>query len=253
MKSKLRVGAQGCVVLLCALGLKQYYSMASPDQLRWILIPTTWLVELLSDRTFTFESHAGYMSSDHTFLIAASCAGVNFLITSFLMLTLKTIWNNRDGKLGWSFIPIAGIISFLATICANTMRIWIALESRSFSEEIDWLSASQMHRLEGILVYFGFLLILFLLTENTKQRSALDQLRQLRFPLLVYYGTTLGVPLLNGAFRESGFWEHSMFVLLVPGLLVVFTLAFAGVRSGISRSSVIDQALIENGQMRTEI
>lgn len=225
MRSKLKLGAQLFIVLLCALGLKQYYSTASPDQLRWILAPTAWLVELLSSRTFTFESHAGYMSSDHSFLIAASCAGVNFLITAFLMLTLKSLWHNRKGRPGWSLIPIAAVISYLATICANTVRIWIALESRSLSEEIDWLSASQIHRLEGIVVYFGFLLILFLLTEKTKRGSVLDQLRKLRFPLVVYYVTTLGMPLMNGAFKQRGFLEHSLFVLLVPGLLVLFALA----------------------------
>jgi exosortase K len=232
MKLKARLGAQFSIVLLCALGLKQYYSTASPDQLRWILAPTTWLVELLSGQSFTFESHAGYMSSDHSFLIAASCAGVNFLITAFLMLTLGSLWRNRSDALGWHFIPMAGIIAYLATISANTVRIWIALESRSLSEEMGWLSASQAHRLEGIVVYFGFLLILFLLTEESKHQGLTDSFRQLRFPLLVYYVTTLGMPLANGAFKQRGFWEHGLFVLLVPGLLVVFVLALRVLVSG---------------------
>ena len=232
MKSKAKLGAQFSIVLLCALGLKHYYSTASADQLRWILAPTTWLVESLSGRSFTFESHAGYMSSDHSFLIAASCAGVNFLITAFLMLTLGSLWRNRSDALGWHFIPMAGIIAYLTTICANTVRIWIALESRSLSEEIDWLTASQTHRLEGIIVYFGFLLILFLLTEDSKHQGVADLFRQLRFPLLVYYVTTLGLPLANGAFKQRGFWEHSLFVLVVPGLLIVFVLALRVFVSG---------------------
>jgi len=78
MKRKLIWSAQLLVVVLCALALKVYYSTATPDELRWILAPTTALVELLSGRSFTFESYAGYMSSDHRFVIAVSCAGVNF-------------------------------------------------------------------------------------------------------------------------------------------------------------------------------
>src|SRR5689334_5204226 len=74
--------AQLAVVVLCALALKFYYSTATPNELRWILAPTTALVELLSGRSFEFESFTGYMSSDHTFVIAVSCAGVNFLITA---------------------------------------------------------------------------------------------------------------------------------------------------------------------------
>src|SRR4029079_2863503 len=113
MTSKTRWSAQLVVVMLCALTLKFFYSTASPDELRCILAPTTKLVELLSGRTFNFEAHAGYMSSDHSFLIAASCAGVNFLLTAFLMLMLKRLWQCRFEGIGWSFFPIAAAIAYL--------------------------------------------------------------------------------------------------------------------------------------------
>src|SRR2546430_4235675 len=73
--------AQFLVILLSAWSLKWFYSTATVDQLRWILWPTTKPVELVTGAQFEFESRAGYMNSGHTFLIAASCAGVNFLIT----------------------------------------------------------------------------------------------------------------------------------------------------------------------------
>jgi hypothetical protein len=55
------------------------------------------------------------------------------------------------------------------------------------------------------------------------------------FPLALYYGTTLGIPFLNGAFRQADFWEHSVFVLLIP---LVFVIPFAGLvlLRGISRA-----------------
>ena len=71
-------------------GAQVHYSTATPDQLRWILAPTTLLVELFSQKSFEFESYTGYMSSDHTFVIAAPCAGVNFLITAFSNAHLET-------------------------------------------------------------------------------------------------------------------------------------------------------------------
>src|SRR5688500_16207168 len=107
MTQRMKWSAQLFVVLLCALGLKYFYSTASPDELRWILAPTTRLVELLSGRSFEFESHAGYMSSDNRFLIAASCAGVNFLLTSFLMLSLRKLWRDRSQSTSWRLIPMA--------------------------------------------------------------------------------------------------------------------------------------------------
>ena len=64
--------AQLIVVLLCALTLKQYYSTANVNELRWILAPTTVLVELVSGSRFEFESYAGYINSDRSFVIAAN-------------------------------------------------------------------------------------------------------------------------------------------------------------------------------------
>ena len=217
MNSKWKKSAQLFAIGLCALALKVHYSVASPDQLRWILSPTTWLVELLSGRSFTFESHAGYMSSDHSFLIAASCAGVNFLIAAFLMLSLRVFFFPRSQSISWRFVPVAAAIAYASTIIANTVRICLALEMQKESVHSELLDGGQLHRLEGIVVYFAFLLMLFIATEQRTNTGWMRRLRQLCFPLGVYYATTLVFPLMNGGFRHGAtFWEHSLFVMLVP-------------------------------------
>ncbi len=237
-----RRNAQFVVVLLGALTLKLYYSAASPNQLRWILAPTTVLVELVSGKPFEFESHAGYMSSDRTFLIAASCAGVNFLITSFLMLSLRKLWRDRSrnssDNLAWRFIPIAALFAYLATLVANTVRISSALRLQRIPLEVSWLNPNQLHRFEGIFIYFGFLLLLFIVTEKMSSKNALGLtlhagcpsgnpglFRQSFFPLMMYYATMLGIPLASAAYRPgisaSDFWEHLLFVLLTPLLLIL--------------------------------
>jgi exosortase K len=216
MNRKTVWSAQLFLVVLCALALKLYYSRATPDELRWILAPTTVLVELLSGKSFAFESYTGYMSSDHTFVIAAPCAGVNFLLTSFLMLALRRLWRERSESISWHVIPMAAGIAYVTTVVANTVRICVAL----LGVEISWLTANQLHRLEGILVYFGFLLLLFMLTEPVDQAKRSRWL--LVFPLLIYYATTLGIPFANGSYRQgAAFWEHSVFVLLLPLILVL--------------------------------
>jgi exosortase K len=209
------------VVLLCALALKLCYSRASANQLRWILAPTAALVEVVSGTSFEFESHAGYMSSDRSFLIAPSCAGVNFLITAFLMLSVRKLLRDRSQDNAWGFIPAAALIAYLVTLVANTVRIAIALRLGRLPE-IGGLSPYQLHRVEGILVYFSFLLLLFVASEKMCEGKTPGLLRQSFFPLLVYYATTLGLPLANGGYRQGfGFWEHSVFVLLVPLLLIL--------------------------------
>jgi uncharacterized membrane protein YhaH (DUF805 family) len=100
-----------------------------------------------------------------------------------------------------------------------------------------WLSGNQLHRFEGIFIYFGFLLVLFMVSEKTTasisqtdsiSKNASSLFRLSIFPLLIYYATALGIPLVNGAYRSgsaAGFWEHSVFVLLTPLLLILPILA----------------------------
>ena len=213
--------AQWVVVLACALAIKQFYSTASADQLRWILAPTTALVALVSDTSFEFESHAGYISGDHSFLIAPSCAGVNFLITAFLMLSVAKLVKDRSGDIAWRFIPAAGLVAYLVTLAANTVRIAIALRMGRTSD-VTWLDPRQLHRVEGIIVYFGFLMLLFAVSERLSPGGHSALHRQSLLPLLVYYATTLGIPVANGAYRQgTAFWEYSIFVLLIPLLFVM--------------------------------
>jgi exosortase K len=234
--------AQFAVVVLCGVALKYFYSTASVNELRWILAPTTFAVEFISRERFEFESYAGYINGNHTFVIAASCAGVNFLLTAFLMLSLGELWRNRRQNVRWSFFPLAALVSYVATLIANTVRITTALELRNLRIESSWLSAGEIHRLEGIFVYFGFLLLLYVLTErmNGGTSGAVDDrsslLRRSVFPLLIYYGTTLGIPVLNGAFRQAEFWQHSRFVLMIPLVFVVPIAVFQKVGTSLAYS-----------------
>jgi exosortase K len=228
--------AQLLLVLACAFALKLHYSTASADQLRWILAPTTAFVELLSGASFEFESHAGYISRERGFLIASSCAGVNFLIAAFLMLSMRKLLLDHSKTIAWRFIPTAAVAAYLATLVANTARISIALWLRQNPAEIGWLNPSQLHRFEGVVIYFGFLLLLFVISEKMDSEKTSSLLRQSLLPLLVYYATMLGIPLVNGAYRQGAeFWEHSIFVLMIPLLLILPLAAFSFFRNPLGR------------------
>jgi exosortase K len=218
------------VVVLAAVALKQFYSAAGADDLRWILAPTTFLVELATGDRFTFESGAGYINDAHSFLIAPACAGVNFLITAFLLLTFSRLARYRTVPAGWLLIPAAGVIAYATTVIANSFRISIALMLRQTDNTPIWVAPDQLHRLEGIVVYFGFLVILFIVSETLVSRNVShstpspSMARRTLPPLLAYYATTIGVPFVNGAFHGSlptdEFWEYAMFVLIVPAVLL---------------------------------
>jgi exosortase K len=218
------------VVVLAAVALKQFYSAAGSDDLRWILTPTTFLVELATGEIFNYEANAGYINQSHSFLIAPACAGVNFLITAFLLLVCSRLAMYRIRDTRWSSIPFSALISYVTTIVANAFRISIALMLPKTDGSSVWVAANQLHRLEGIVVYFGFLVILFIVSESlcshdhTHSKRSASFARQLLPPLLTYYSTTIGVPLFNGAFHGSlpnaEFWEYALFVVAVPAVLI---------------------------------
>ena len=76
---------------LVVLGIKYYYSQAECDTLLWILAPTTRLVELLSGIPFTYVSGTGYVNHSLRLLIAPSCSGVRFMITTIAMLVFSFV------------------------------------------------------------------------------------------------------------------------------------------------------------------
>jgi|SRR5687768_9645823 len=223
-KPNLKNATQLLLILLIALALKYFYSAASVNDLRWILAPTTFLVEFITGTQFTFESHAGYMSEDRRFLIATSCSGMNFLIISFLMLVLIRAWRRQ---LNWRYLPIAILVAYITTLLANTTRIVVALYLRNIDLRSGWFSFEDIHRIEGIVVYFGFLLLLFVVTERLG-KDVVANTRTLafrsRYILAVYYSVTIGAPLANGAFKDADFWRHAIFTISIP---LVMLLPFA--------------------------
>ena len=211
-------------------GLKWHYSTANVNELRWMLAPTTFVVETVTGIGFRFEPYFGYLSDDRTFLIAAPCAGVNFLIVCFSMLAMRKI---RKGEL--KRLPLSLIASFAWTIMANAARIVIAMSMRGGEESETWLDPETSHRVEGILIYFIFLVGLYFATER------LESLRSgkpngptymlVLVPLLTYYFVAITLPIANGSF-DSAKWEHFLSVLLIP-LVVAVPLGLLGaVRSG---------------------
>lgn len=132
--------------------------------------------------------------------------------------------------MSWRFIPTAALVAYLTTLVANAVRIIIALQLQRTPPRIEGLSRGELHRFEGIVVYFGFVLLLFVISERWRTKNTSRLLSLSVFPLLIYYLTTLGIPLANTAYRQKlvdgDFREHFVFVLLTPLLFIVPVAAF---------------------------
>ena len=234
------------IVLLIACGIKYHYSKAGSDALIWILAPTAGLVEKISRIPFEYEALTGFVNSAQRIIIAPSCAGVNFLIIAFCMATFCGLHRFRqpEHKLFW--LMISAINAYALTLVVNTLRIILSIHMYRVDIYGAWITPLRVHRLAGIVIYFFFLCLFYmimnkglrrlLLKNNTKQtgdtRSGPSRSAHLRWPsitmtpLIWYALITLGVPLVNAAYlgNSARFAEH--LGMVISGCAIVIAAIF---------------------------
>ena len=157
MRTKLCVVA---VAVLVVWGMKRHYSGAGADDLWWILSPTSRVVGAVTGTTFVAVPSEGYVSHERLFVIEKSCAGINFLIAAFGMLTVALLHRVRSGVSGLCVFAVSLSAGYLAAVIVNATRITIAMWLADRSSALSALPSAQIHRLEGIVVYFAGLVLL---------------------------------------------------------------------------------------------
>jgi len=226
------------ITLLLALGLKHHYSKASSDALTWILSPTAAIVEILTGNQFIKEADAGFFNQDTRIMIAPACAGVNFLIAAFCVSVFTSI-HKLPGVLSKSlWLLLCATASFIYTILVNTIRIITSIRLITADIHFGWFSLERIHRLDGIIIYFFFLSLLYFIIQKittdwkgtnktsppvisrTHHRISLELTGLV--PLIFYWAITIVQPWLNHAYRNnpSGFIEHS--TMVVAGSITIF-------------------------------
>jgi exosortase K len=163
------------LILLAIWAMKRYYSDAGADNLQWILGPTARLAGGTAGVSFVTEPGTGYLSRERLFLIEKSCAGLNFMIAAFAMLTLT--FRRRVTSFCSGAIVLAGsvLIAYSTALIVNAARITIALWLMAHPLAVSRLTPAQSHRVEGVIVYFAGLVLLHELVLQV-QRSG-GQLR----------------------------------------------------------------------------
>jgi exosortase K len=169
MKMKLWVLA---AAVLIAFGMKRHYADARADDLKWILSPTAQLVGAITRTTFTWQPQEGYFSRDRLFLIEKSCAGINFMVAAFGMLMLALLHRVGSGLSAARVLGVSLLASYSAAVLVNAVRIAIAMWLAAHPVARSTLSAADVHRFEGIAVYFGGLVLLYELAQRLDRRVA---------------------------------------------------------------------------------
>lgn len=230
------------VGVMISLGLKYYYSHATNDDLHWILIPTSRVVEYLSGIHFEKELYIGLINHEHRFIIVSSCAGVNFLTIAFSTLFFSFVHRLKGIGLKLLWLAVSAGFGYVLTLVANALRIIAAIYLNQADIYGGWVTLERVHRIEGTSIYFLFLLIAYLTAERIAQGLILKApgeqrgpapggkefvyiARRCLIPFFWYSLIGLGIPLLRMAYKQDGakFTEHISLVTSVC-LCILFLL-----------------------------
>jgi exosortase K len=203
------------VGLVLAAGAKAAYARLGPDEMRLLTGPTQALVGLLTGIDFTYEGGYGYVSFARHLVIAKSCTGVNFLLAAFGLLGFTLVPAARGWRTKLALVPAVAGLAFAATVVVNAVRISVGVALHDAGACWGWMDAGRVHRLAGIVVYFGSLLALHALARRGPVSSLIAA------PLAWYAAIAVAVPLLNGALaaRPLLFAEHCAWIAVVALLV----------------------------------
>ncbi len=216
------------VSLVIAWGLKYHYSHSSSDDLVWILAPTAYLVEMTGDMTFEREINTGYVNNEGGIIIAPSCSGVNFMIIAFCLSAFIGLKKIKTTPMQFMWIMVSILSSYIYTLLVNTFRISLSIYSIRTEFLQTWLSGETVHLLEGVMVYFIFLLVYNNLLNRIihpdiakNSPGPFAQLRKFLLPLSFYLSFTLLVPVLNhGGFPPNKNFTEFVFIVLISCSIV---------------------------------
>ncbi len=212
-------GALFAFVALAMWAVKRHYASAGADQLDWILRPTAHLVAAFTGASFERVTGEGYLCRERFFVIEKACAGVNFLLAAsatvaFVLSRRARSFGSAARVLGTSFA-----LGYAAAVLVNAVRISVALWLAAHPIAVGLVTAAQLHRIEGIVVYFGGLLVVHEIAMVLAGQRA-GSFRPW-IPLVCYAAITIAVPIANGAWRSGAtFFEHALLVAAVPCVLI---------------------------------
>lgn len=208
------------VAAAAAWALKAFYSSASAAELRFVLAPTTALVEAVGGYRFDW-TRDGYLSNELRFLIAPACAGVNFLVVAFGSLVLAFVRPARTPGANAAVLAGSAAAAYAATILANAVRVLVAIPLWTHHVELAGLGGDRLHELAGVLVFLATLVLLHLAAHRLARSPV-----HLGAALACYAGVMLVAPLLRGAHANPAFAWHAAVVagaVVAIGVLAWFT------------------------------
>jgi exosortase K len=249
-KIKLLISQYWAIYLLgfiIAFGIKLFYSKAASGDLEWILAPTVWWIKTLTGIAFEKVENLGYVNHHFRFIIAPVCSGVQFLVIAFATIFFSFVHRLGTKRRGFYWIALSLGFSYLFTIFVNGFRIILSLHLPKLDIGGELMTAERLHMLMGTAIYFISLLIIYQIARyiSLKISGEVKKWPNREFngssdkplwqtigknlpPVFWYFAITLGIPILNRAYKYNSeqFWKYAVFLSGIS--LAIFTLFCLG-------------------------
>jgi exosortase K len=213
---------------MIAFGFKYHYSRAGSEDLQWVLAPTIGILERIGGIPFDWETGAGFINHAYHIIVGPSCAGVNFLTIAFSTLFFSFAYRLGGNRLKLAWLGISLCMAYVVTLGVNALRIFGAIYLYRADMYGGWITPARVHRIEGTVIYFFFLVLIYVAGEKLSGHLALRTSKiternlpwgiwRSLVPFFWYILFALGIPHLNMAYKRDAhrFLEH--------GLLVIFS------------------------------
>lgn len=210
-------------VLALAVRLKHHYSSATAAELEWMLRPLSHLLEWFTGHEFYRDNRAEWVSETADVRLVKGCAGINFMLMSFMAYA----WAVRPqgcvvtGLSSWIALRLlyltAAIVAAWATgLIANSLRIIVAMSvaSRGWQLDATGIGAAELHRLVGMGIYLPVLSLQIMASNRGTGRDAIAA------AFLLYLLLMVVVPLLTGnaLLHPTLFLRHLLTVSVMMGV-----------------------------------
>lgn len=146
--------------------LKFAFTLASNDDLAFLLKPTNQLVGLLTGTPSFYTVESGYYHKGLNVIIDKSCSGFNFWMLCFLVFTYVITRHCNQLLHKILSIPTALVGAYLLTIFANTSRIFVSVVVQNQTKAILSHQQHVVHEAIGIITNLSFLVVVYFFTEK---------------------------------------------------------------------------------------
>ena len=151
--------------------LKLAYIVMQTEHVNFLLLPTNWLIERITNQQAVYSEATGYFYEGLQIVIDRSCSGFNFMLIAFMSFAILAVNSTQSNYQKLKLILLAGLMAYLLTVLVNTARIFLSIRFEDHFSQLLNISAHTIHECIGIATNLTFLVLASLLFEKSITQS----------------------------------------------------------------------------------